>query len=237
MERSAAAGNKRRSIAKFTGLAPVRSGDPATGVDAGCQCRSRPPIDARDRSRCEDLASHRDSRRAPDGGPNRRRATKRPPRVFISSTIKDLANERDAARAILSDLGLEVVNAENWLPTGRKVWDQIRHEIGSSDLFILIGGDRYGSIPRGQRFSVTHLEFEEAVRNGLPTLVFLKRLAYDGDRQTSEARKRDTFRKRLTDYNVGYLVAEFCLASDLATKIRRSVLDVLFDRFLSDQPT
>ena len=96
-------------------------------------------------------------------------------RVFISSTMKDLANERDAVRRRLLEFNFEPVNAEGWSPTGVGSWQRIEQEIESSDVFLLMLGERYGWIPSqgpggGQGFSVTHLEYRKAVELGLPVL-------------------------------------------------------------------
>jgi len=40
-------------------------------------------------------------------------------RVFVSSTMDDLVNEREAVCRKLRDLNFEPVNAENWLPDGQ----------------------------------------------------------------------------------------------------------------------
>ena len=84
-------------------------------------------------------------------------------RVFISSTMSDLANERDAVVQKLSAFNLEPVNAENWSASGSTPWERIAAEIRSCDLFVLILGDRYGFQPTegagaAEQLSATHLE-------------------------------------------------------------------------------
>jgi tetratricopeptide (TPR) repeat protein len=46
-------------------------------------------------------------------------------------------------------------------------------EVARADLFVLIIAWRYGFVPAGETRSVTHLEYEEALRLNLPILVFL----------------------------------------------------------------
>jgi DNA-binding PadR family transcriptional regulator len=161
-------------------------------------------------------------------------------RVFLSSTMKDLANERLAVRQRLSDLDLEPVNAEGWGPNGSKSWTRIQGEIESSDLFVLILGERYGWIPdigpgAGSGLSVTHLEFREARRLQIPVLPFLKHLSYDTDRLSEDAQRRDQFRREVTDWAEGQFVAEFELAPDLAAKVGRSLIELLVDEFQARQ--
>ena len=159
-------------------------------------------------------------------------------RVFISSTMKDLASERDAVCRRLRDFNFEPVNAEGWLPTGTGSWARISQEIESSDVFLLLLGERYGWIPtEGPQshlgLSVTHLEYKEARRRGLPILPFLKKLAYDTDRGSDEAKKRDAFREEIARWAEGHLVAQFELASDLADSAGHSLVGLLSDDFLS----
>jgi NAD-dependent SIR2 family protein deacetylase len=158
-------------------------------------------------------------------------------RVFVSSTMKDLANERDAVCRRLVALNFEPVNAEGWLPAGTGSWIRISQEIESSDVFLLILGERYGWIPsEGPKaqlgLSVTHLEYREARDLGLPILPFLKKLVYETDRASDGAQKRDRFREEVAEWATGALVSEFELASDLAESAGHAVVGLLTDDFL-----
>src|SRR5215208_752930 len=59
-------------------------------------------------------------------------------RVFVSSTMRDLANERDAVCRKLEAFNLEPVNAEGMLPTGQASWERLRENLVTSDLLVLI---------------------------------------------------------------------------------------------------
>src|SRR3569833_291233 len=105
----------------------------------------------------------------------------RPIRVFVSSTMTDLANERDAVVRKLQSYNFAPVNAENLLPNGADSWRRIEEELAGSDLVILILGASYGWIPdagphASKGKSVTELEFDEAKRLGLPVLPFVQRV-------------------------------------------------------------
>lgn len=157
-------------------------------------------------------------------------------RVFISSTMKDLANERLAVADLLTRFNFEPVNAESWSPTGTKSWARIEQEIESSNIFVLIIGERYGWIPErgpmaGSGLSVTQLEYNKARDLGLPVLPFLKRLDYDANRSSEDSRKRDAFRESVKDWQDGILVREFQLAPDLATAVGEAVIALLSDEF------
>ena len=135
-------------------------------------------------------------------------------RVFISSTMSDLANERDAVIQKLSAFNFEPVNAESWAARETRPWDRIEAEIRSSDLFVLILGDRYGFEPgegpgAAEGLSATHLEYR-AARDAeqMPILVFLKWLDADN---TKEDKKRDEFRDEVKSWARGHLTVKFDL--------------------------
>ena len=97
--------------------------------------------------------------------------------VFISSTYKDLVEARAKVRdAILSmyhfPVGMELFGAAN-----ESQWQIISETIDSSDYYVLIIGQRYGStVPKGlpdAGMSYTEKEFRYAVKVGIPILAFL----------------------------------------------------------------
>jgi hypothetical protein len=146
--------------------------------------------------------------------------------------MKDLANERQAVCQRLLDFNFEPVNAESWLPNGQQTWDLIRSEIDTSDVFVLVLGERYGWTPLGgpasqEKRSVTHLEYMYAIEQKLPILAFLKRLDEDAEHDSEEAKRRDEFRKQVKDWEKGSPVATFDLASDLAKKVGMATVEFL----------
>ena len=97
--------------------------------------------------------------------------------VFISSTYTDLKEERSKVRdAILSmyhfPVGMELFGAAN-----EEQWQIISETIDSSDYYVLILGQRYGSvIAEGlpdAGISYTEKEFRYALEKGIPILAFL----------------------------------------------------------------
>jgi hypothetical protein len=157
-------------------------------------------------------------------------------RVFVSSTMKEMRNERAAVLARLSSFNFEPVNAEGWGPDGKKSWSRIQAEIESSDLFVLILGSRYGWVPdkgpkAGLGLSVTHLELKKAQELEIPVLPFLKRLEYDEDRTSEDAKKRDAFRDEIQNWEEGYFTTEFELATDLADSVGQSLIGLLTDEY------
>lgn len=161
-------------------------------------------------------------------------------RVFISSTMRDLQNERVAVVDRLHALGFEPVNAEGMMPTGKTTWEVLADEIDSCHLFILIVGEQYGWIPdagpgAGEGRSATHMETLRARERGLPILPFFKRLDYQAPRDGEDAKRRDAFRDEVNDWNGGQFRGDFHLAKDLADRVCESVILLLSDSYRKKQ--
>jgi hypothetical protein len=156
-------------------------------------------------------------------------------RTFISSTMEDLANERELVARKLSDFNFEPVNAETILPNGANSWERISEELESCYLFVLILGDRYGWIPTtgplaSLKVSVTEGEYRRARELKIPVLPFFKRLTDSAARDTDDAKLRDQFRKQVAEWESGQYRTEFDRALDLSEKVGAAVI-----RLLSDQ--
>lgn len=88
--------------------------------------------------------------------------------IFISSTYLDLQEEREAAvEAVLGSkhipAGMELFRAGN-----KSQLETIKKWIDESDIYMLILGGRYGSIEPESRKSYTQLEYEYALKKGIP---------------------------------------------------------------------
>jgi NAD-dependent SIR2 family protein deacetylase len=157
-------------------------------------------------------------------------------RIFISSTMDDLANEREMVVRKLEEFNFEPVNAEAILPNGASSWGRISEELESCHLFVLILGDRYGWIPASgpladQKVSVTKGEYLRARELNIPILPFVKRLTDASPRGTDDANLRDAFRKEAGDWENGQYRAEFDRALDLSVKVGAAVTRLLSDQF------
>ncbi|MCI9527984.1 MAG: DUF4062 domain-containing protein [Lachnospiraceae bacterium] len=96
---------------------------------------------------------------------------------FISSTYEDLKVERE--KAIFTILSMEQfpVGMELFSAADEDQWDVISQTIDTSDYYVLIIGNRYGSIiPAGSPdagISYTEKEFNYAVSKHIPVLAFI----------------------------------------------------------------
>src|SRR5262249_45600337 len=95
-------------------------------------------------------------------------------RVFISSTALHLGPHRERVRDTLLSLGLFPVGMEQFGAQGTGDATSVSTEkVASADAYLGIIAWRYGYVPAGAQRSVTHAEYEEAGRLGLPRYIFL----------------------------------------------------------------
>ena len=92
--------------------------------------------------------------------------------IFISSTYIDLIEERQAA--VEAILELEHIPAGMELfKSGKKQMETIKKWIDESDIYMLILGGRYGSIEKESKKSYTQLEYEYALKKGMPVFAII----------------------------------------------------------------
>ncbi|MCD4779268.1 MAG: DUF4062 domain-containing protein [Candidatus Omnitrophica bacterium] len=103
------------------------------------------------------------------------------PRVFISSTYYNLRHVREIIRDFIISLGYEPVLSEYsevlYRP-GDSVQNSCLEEIKHCDMFVLIIGQRYGSLFPKDTLSITHREYLEASSNNIPIFAFVDRDVY-----------------------------------------------------------
>lgn len=94
------------------------------------------------------------------------------PKIFISSTIWDLPNERTAAYNAVNKVGGFPVMSEKTMEAQSS--DSLTvclSKVMESDIYVLIFGGRYGWQPEGKE-SITELEYLTARSKNIPVLVF-----------------------------------------------------------------
>lgn len=142
--------------------------------------------------------------------------------VFISSTYTDLIEARAKVRdAILSmyhfPVGMELFGAAN-----EEQWQIISETIESSDYYVLILGQRYGSVileGPDAGISYTEKEFRYAIKQGIPILAFLLDESVPVKPENIEKdhpNKLKEFKKRV---KTGRLVEWWKTPDDLAQKV------------------
>lgn len=126
--------------------------------------------------------------------------------VFISSTYMDLREERQNITNILLMADCIPAGMEAFVAADDEQFDIIKRVIDLCDYYILIIGERYGSINEKTGKSYTEMEFDYAVSKGIPTLVFAKNVDLDAA-STSESvevrAKLSVFRKKALQDRLG----------------------------------
>lgn len=92
--------------------------------------------------------------------------------VFISSTYTDLIEERKKVQEILLMADCIPAGMEAFVAVNDEQFEVIKKVIDLCDYYILIIGGRYGSINQNTGLSYTEMEYDYAVSQGIPVLVF-----------------------------------------------------------------
>ena len=71
-------------------------------------------------------------------------------KVFLSSTFKDLIEERGAVEAIIHRMAEHYIGMEHWGSFNAAPLDQSVEMVRTSDVLLLALGDRYGFVPPGE---------------------------------------------------------------------------------------
>ena len=100
-------------------------------------------------------------------------AYKRIFQFFVSSTYKDLIEERQAVMEAIVSTGNLPVGMEHFPAGNESQFDYIKKLIDHCDYYILVLAGKYGSINNSTKLSYTEMEFDYAVKNGVPVAVLL----------------------------------------------------------------
>lgn len=146
-------------------------------------------------------------------------------KVFLSSTYKDLKEYREAAYKAIEKLdGYHCLPMENFGARDSEADDYCREEVIGCDLFVGILGHLYGSCPGGYSQSYTEREYDAAVNEGIPRLMFLASDEFhvpDNLREPQDKWDRQkTFRKRVSNDRIK---ASFTTPDNLASEIATAI--------------
>lgn len=121
--------------------------------------------------------------------------------VFISSTSRDLEDERRAVIDALLEASYIPVGMELFNAAAEAAWPTIERIVSGCDYYIVIVAGRYGSV-RDNGVSFTESEYDHAKMLGKPRLAFLHENPGTLPRERTEtsalrSRQLDSFRERL----------------------------------------
>ncbi len=92
--------------------------------------------------------------------------------VFISSTYADLVEERKKILDVLFMADCIPAGMEAFVAADTEQFEVIKKVIDLCDYYVLIIGKRYGSIHPDTGKSYTEMEYDYAIEQGIPVLVF-----------------------------------------------------------------
>ena len=93
--------------------------------------------------------------------------------IFVGSTYEDLKEYRESAREALTELDTKFHGMEFFGAKPDSPLEECLKIVRGCRAYIGIFSMRYGSIPAGHEKSMTHYEYEEAQKSGLPSLIYL----------------------------------------------------------------
>jgi hypothetical protein len=144
--------------------------------------------------------------------------------VFVSSTFRDLKEEREKVLQAILELKAFPAGMELFPSADDEQFEFIKREIDSSDYYIVVIAGRYGSMRDG--ISFTEMEYDYAISKGKPVLSFLhhdiQQLIGQKLEPTDEERgKLQTFREKAQKSK---LVSFYQNPDDLKAKVLSSLV-------------
>lgn len=105
-------------------------------------------------------------------------------RVFISSVTHGLVQERTALHGLIRALGMIPVRFEDFTAMPAPSREVCLEAVDSSDVYLLLLGEHYGTKFPDTGLSPTHEEYNAALAKGIPRLAFRRReVTMDPDQQ------------------------------------------------------
>lgn len=149
--------------------------------------------------------------------------------IFVGSTFEDLKSYRAAVRDALHRLETIVRGMEYFGSKPGSPIEECLNAVKSCKIYIGIFGMRYGSIPDGYEKSMTHLEYEEAQKQKLPSLIYI----IDENNQpilpkyVEKGKGAERLLKLKQELKRKHMVSFYTTEDDLASKILHDLPPVL----------
>jgi hypothetical protein len=147
--------------------------------------------------------------------------------VFVSSTFKDLIEEREAVIKTLLSANCIPAGMEMFPASDDQKFELIKRVIDLCDYYVVIIGGRYGSVDPEKEISYTEMEFDYAVQAKKPVMAFLhgdpgrlpgNKLELDGKLRE----KLDGFRQKAEQRMVKY----WRTGDDLAGQVALALINI-----------
>lgn len=150
--------------------------------------------------------------------------------VFVSSTYEDLVPYRDAAQRVLVRLEQTVKGMEYFGANAQNPLSVCLQTVRECKIYVGIIGMRYGSVDADTGKSFTQLEYEEAIKHDIPTLIYiiddecpvLPKFVDTDER----ARKLASFKNIL---KAAHTVSFFTSPEDFGNKLTQDIVNLLVE--------
>ena len=146
--------------------------------------------------------------------------------VFVSSTYKDLIDERKAVIHALLELDCIPAGMELFPATDEDAWTLIKEVIDGCDYYVLILAGKYGSQAAGG-VGYTEMEFDYAVSVNKPVIAFLHE--NPDDLAAGNIEKTEVLQGKLADFREkakGKHCKFWSTSEDLGGKVSRSIIQL-----------
>jgi hypothetical protein len=141
--------------------------------------------------------------------------------VFVCGTYADLSEERGRVLDALSRLQLPRRSMELFGARTKQPIDVCLAEVGRSQLLIVVVGNRYGSLVPGQTVSFSEAEYREAIRLGIPCLVYLRKPDPSSTRHVALDEALERWKRVLMDHHTVHYFGD---AGELAVQVTVDVV-------------
>src|SRR3954465_5521790 len=144
--------------------------------------------------------------------------------IFVSSTYEDLREERQQATQAILEAGCFPAGMELFPASDDTQWELIKRVIEESDYYVVIVGGRYGNLG-SEGISYTEMEYDYAVKRGIPVLGFMRSNVGDipfGKTECFDAgrQKLDAFRNKV----MSRTCRKYSSAAELGMAVMKSLM-------------
>lgn len=149
-------------------------------------------------------------------------------RIFVSSTFVDLEVYRDAVIMAIRRLGHTPVVMEDFTAEDIEALSKCLNLVKNCDLYVGIFAWRYGFIPKGCDRSLTELEYREAEKYNIPTLISIldKENSWPIKHIDLDREKIEILRDELQERKI---VSFFTTSDDLCGKMTAAISNTVDD--------
>lgn len=146
--------------------------------------------------------------------------------VFISSTYADLIEERKKILDVLFMADCIPAGMEAFVAADVEQFEVIKKVIDLCDYYVLIIGKRYGSIHPETGKSYTEMEYDYAIEQGIPVLVFAidDSVKLASDKIETDEDKKDKLKKFRKKAMTNRLASIWKSTDDLTGKLAISIM-------------